>query len=195
LARMIRSEVGKARYTGSKETEAVGIAYTALNRMKMKSSRHAGKSLHEIITGDEGYGVQGAKREYSTARPATMGSRKLARRILEGKYADPTGGATSFFHSTGGEGYGSKTDPSKRTAVPAFTKGLVNTVNINQASFYGRKGSVTKRAPDAEKVKQRQISMFEKHRGIKAETAVATADPEQMSIQDPWEDPTSEWQG
>lgn len=190
LARMIRSEVGKARYTGSKEKEAVGIAYTALNRMRA-GGRHRGKSLHEIITGGAGYGVQGSEREYSTAREATMGSRKLARRILEGKYADPTGGATSFFHSTGGAGYGSKRDPTKRTALPAFTKGLINTLNINQASFYGRPGRITKRAPDAEKIRQREIAKFEKRMG--KPTVTTSTDLNQESSEDWWEDP-SKWE-
>jgi len=161
LARMIRSEMGRKPLTGTREIEAAGIGFTALNRLKQGGF---GQTLEEVITGGTGFGRQGTTkggkmRPYATKREATKESRELARKILEGRALDPTGGATYFYHSTLGKGYGPR-DPSKRVAMPKFTRGKVNTLNINRASFWGSGGKVTKEATDAAKWREKEEARF-----------------------------------
>lgn len=165
LARMLRSEMGAKDFTGKRESEAVAIAYTAINRMKTNRKKYWGKSLTDVITGGHGYGEQtGDYRPYATKFAATKESRAMAKNILAGKYKDPTGGATLFYHSQGGEGFGDKKNP---TALPPFTVGAVNTVNINKASFWGDQGRVTRKAEDAMEWKNREEKMFKEHKGKK----------------------------
>jgi hypothetical protein len=175
LARMLRSEMGAQKFVGARKTEAAGIAYTALNRMK--SRRHKGKSLTEVITRGKGYGKQGADRPYSTARKATPETRKLARELLSGRVADPTGGATYFYHSTGGKGYGHRTDESKRTVMPPFTRSTANTLNINRASFWGDPKRTTQRAENTEVWKQKEHEKYATRRGRAPGTQLKTYEP------------------
>ena len=161
LATMIASEVGRRRLRrgGSKiEDEAAGIGFTALNRLKQGGF---GESLDDVITGGEGFGKQvGGSRPYSTERGATKESKEIARKLLSGRYEDPTGGAINFYHSQRGtkmqgRGFGGE-DAARRTYMPQFTKGKVNTRNIGRASFWGKSGSVTQRAADAEEWRSKE---------------------------------------
>jgi ubiquinone/menaquinone biosynthesis C-methylase UbiE len=164
LARMLRSEVGAHReLEGTTKTEAVGIAYTAINRLR--SGKYEGSTLREMITGGEGFGRQGLTktgkmRPYSTKKEATPESLELAREIMSGRYADPTGGATNFYHSTRGQGYGSRIHPELRTEMPRFTQGKINTLNINNASFWANKRLAKQKAADANEWQAREEAKF-----------------------------------
>lgn len=181
LARMLTSEVGSSReLEGATKTEAIGIAYTAINRLR--SGKYGGSTLREVITGGEGFGVQGTTkrgkmRPYSTKREATTEALKLAREVMSGYYADPTGGATYFYHSTRGKGYGSKKHPELRTALPRFTSGKVNTLNINSASFWANKQLAKQRAADANEWQAKEEARFERvHRQTKPKEPTVTED-------------------
>ncbi len=178
LARMIRSEMGRKPITGSRQIEAAGIGYTALNRLR---TGKYGKTLEDVITGGHGWGEQGQLRPYATKRKATDESREVARKLLEGRYRDPTGGATHFFHSTGGKGYGSKKHEELRTALPRFTENKVNTLNINRASFWGGKRQVSQEAADTAKLRDREERMFAKKRGLTPMTDVHAHEQEKKS--------------
>lgn len=151
LARMMASEAREG--AGSKEMQ--GIGWTAINRWKSWKDFKKG-SLHDVITGGKGYGRQGSDRAFSTARPATKASRKLAREMLAGNVDDPTGGASYFYHDTGGAGYGHRTDRSKRTALPGFAtqKDFVPSATHGSAVF-GHRGGGPK--DQAAVTKQREI--------------------------------------
>jgi len=179
LARMLRSEMGTDAFVGARKTEAVGIAHTVLNRMKSGRKKYAGKSLHDVVTGGHGYGEQvGSYRPYATARKATPATRKLAREILSGRHADPTGGATQFYHSTGGKGYGKKgSAPSERTVMPKFTRESANTFNINNASFWGSTRSTTQRAENADAWRKKEHEKYAARRGFDPKSQLKTYEP------------------
>lgn len=158
MARMLASEVGTGRLKSGDSSimkEAEGIAWTAVNRMKEGFGKGKAPTIEDVITKGAGYGKQGTKRLYSTAREATPESYAIAQKVLSGESQDPTQGSTFFFHETG-QGYG----PDGSLALPHFAQDpfLANKVNINQARFYGRGG---KDAPDKE---MRDERLRDRHR-------------------------------
>lgn len=197
LAKMLTSEVGRGReyegkgeerkyigLAGATRKEAVGIAYTAINRLR--AGRY-GSSLTDVITGGQGFGRQGISkkgkmRPYSTKREPTAAALQLADEILSGYHADPTGGATNFYHSTRGKGYGSKKHPELRTAHPKFTRGKVNTANIGRGSFWAPKKLAQTQAANAAEWREKEESMFaRRHRATPATKEVRQA------AMEPWE--------
>ena len=112
--------------------EATGIGWTILNRLRDPNQSH-GSSAYDVVTKGKGYGEQGV-RPYSTAKEATPESMQFARELLADRYADPTGGATLFFHDYGkaySYGIPKGGDPSKGSALPDFTKNATNTMNLD----------------------------------------------------------------
>lgn len=152
LAYMLQSETGGRGITagGEHELEAQAIAWTALNRLQDQKSSY-GKTLSDVITGGQGHGKQGEKgRAYSTARKPGAEARKMAHEFLSGEHrmADPTQGATYFYHARpgakfqGGTSYkpGFAEDPTKE-----------NTLNVDvgdkkQARFYSSRAGATEAA-------------------------------------------------
>jgi len=175
----LRSEMGTDALTGARKQEAAGIAHTVLNRMKSGKKKYAGKSLHDVVTGGHGYGEQvGSYRPYATAREATSATRKMAREVLAGRHADPTGGAMQFYHSTGGLGYGKKGSAlSERTVMPKFTKDTANTLNVNNASFWGSTRGTTQRAENAETWKKQEHMKYASQRGFDPKSQLKTYEP------------------
>ncbi len=163
MARMLASEVGRKRVGKDKasvQTEAAGIGWTAMNRMLNKQKAGKDASIEDVITNKQGYGKQGygkkgsgRRRAYSTAREATPESRALAEDILSGEVADPTQGSTHFYHEWNRDYGGGK-------AIPRFTEGKVNPLNVNKARFFRKKGAGVTDAPDRE---QRDQKLIQKH--------------------------------
>lgn len=124
LSRMLHTEVGDINV--GNQVEAAGVAWTALNRLADPKKRY-GASLHDVIVGKSGkYGKQsGGDRPYGTARGATSASQKFARDILSGNIADPTHGATHFYHTAPKRKFGGKKDQ----ALPPYTRGMTNVFN------------------------------------------------------------------
>lgn len=134
MARMLSTEMGGDEMRGKRETEASAIGWTAINRLRDPKSRF-GSSLSDVITGGHGYGKQGKDRSYGTSKKATEQSTSFARDLLSGKIADPTQGATFFYHSRPGGTYSGGKDR------PDFTLSRENTLNLNigkgrEARFY-----------------------------------------------------------
>jgi hypothetical protein len=170
LTRMLYSEGGPGKISkkGGRE-ELAGIGYTAMNRLK--SGRY-GESLSDVITSGKGFGKQGSKRTYSTARdiktPAQEKEygkvKKLASDILSGRETNPVGKATHFIHNTFGKGYGKRGAEGK--ALPAFATNprMANVANIKTARFYARKGKGAQDVPEKQKMDERYRARFaEKH--------------------------------
>jgi hypothetical protein len=154
MARMIASEVGTGRLKGGNASvmrEAEGIAWTAVNRMKEGFKKGKAPTIEDVITQGAGYGKQGSKRPYSTAREATPESYEIAQKVLGGGSQDPTAGSTFFYHETA-KGYGR----GSSYAIPPFADRLVNKVNINNARFYGKGGD------DAPDKAQRDAKLHER---------------------------------
>lgn len=126
LARMMQKEMGG--YTKSRETEAAGIAHTALNRAK-QWHKGKGDSLYKVITGGHGWGKQGKDRAYASGATPTKSTVDFARKILQGTVSDPTKGATHFFHAKQG-------DKFSAGAVPKFAeKGGITTVIPSRGQY------------------------------------------------------------
>lgn len=139
MARVLASETtprfgGDPYKSATSLKEAVAIGWTLLNRLRNPQQRH-GSTIYDIVTMGKGYGAQGP-RAYSSAKEATPETVKLAKELLSGKYQDPTKGAELFFHDYGkaySYGIPKGGDPTKGHALPEFTKGATNTLNLDTA--------------------------------------------------------------
>jgi uncharacterized C2H2 Zn-finger protein len=156
LAYMLQSETGGKGITagGEHELEAQAIAWTALNRLQDQNSNY-GKTLSDVITGGQGHGKQGEKgRAYSTARKPGEEARKTAHEFLSGEHrmADPTQGATYFYHARPGAKFQGDT-----SSKPGFAEdsGKENTLNVDvgdkkQARFYSSRAGATAAKDESE---------------------------------------------
>ena len=168
LTRMLFSEGAANKvYKPGGEEELAGIAYTALNRL---GGGHKGKTLRDVITSGHGYGVQGGKRQYATARvPGSAAEhqeysdvREFAKKILSGEVRNPVGKATSFLHNTGGAGYLGGTRHLPRFGTDPKN---ANTANINSARFYGRRSAGATDAPDRAVRDANYLKRYEEKQG------------------------------
>lgn len=162
LTQMLYSEGSPGRiYDKRGKEELAGIANTAFNR-----SKASGKSLYDVITGGHGWGKQGKKRAYGTAREVTPANKKeyedvrdFASKLLAGEVDNPVGAATSFYHDTGAAGYLGGTAALPIFADPALTNNAL-VARIGKANFMAPKGKGKDIANRAE-VQGRQVRAYE----------------------------------